>query len=123
MANHGDYSPEARERALRTVLVSDIFADNAEVIVGALVHVPAGHVLVAVVDEGHGFAGTHHVAEADIPTRVPELEHPGGWAMVFSPGHDVDGVRRRAQSMGDIAQQRVKLIDKITAKRADKPAD
>jgi hypothetical protein len=118
MANHGDFSPEARERALRTVLVSDVFAENADDIAAALLHVPAGHVLVAIVDEGHGFAGTHHVDEADIPIRIPELESAGGWVMVFSAGTRPEEVRRRATSMGDIAQQRVKLIDKIIAKKA-----
>jgi hypothetical protein len=115
---HGDFSPEARERALRTILVSDVFADNAENIVAALLHVPADHVLVAVVDEGHGFAGTHHVEESKIVERVPELEEPGGWAMVFSPGTKPEDVVRRAAQMADIAKARLERIDRIIARRA-----
>src|ERR1700709_855929 len=96
MASHGDFSAEARERAHRTVLVADVFADNAELIVAALPDVPDGYVLVAVVDPGHAFPGTHPVAQTALVERVPELEHGGGWAMVFSPGSSVDDVRRRA---------------------------
>ena len=120
---HGDFSPEARERALRTILVSDVFADNAETIVTALVDVPSGHVLVAVVDEGHGFAGTHHVEEAKIVERVPELEAPGGWAMVFSPGTQSADVARRANQMAEIAKARLERIDRIVARREGKLAE
>jgi hypothetical protein len=122
MAMHGDLSPEARERAFRTILVADIFADNAEVIVADLGQVPGGHVLVAVVDENHGFAGTHNVEESRIVERVPELEQPGGWAMVFSAGTNPVEVRRRAEQMADIAKKRVETIDRILAKRAAKQA-
>jgi hypothetical protein len=115
---HGDVSAEARQRALRTVLVSDVFADNAELIAAAAAQVPPGHVLVAVVDAGHGFAGTHHVAEPEIASRVPELESPDGWAMVFSAGSTAERIRRRAESMANIAQQRVARIDRINARRA-----
>jgi hypothetical protein len=123
MAMHGDISPEARERGLRTILVADVFADNADRIVADLLQVPAGHVLVAIVDENHGYAGTHHVEESKIVERVPELEQPGGWAMVFSAGTDPVEVRRRADQMADIAKQRVATIDRILAKRAAKAAE
>lgn len=118
MANHGDLSPEARERAHRTVLVADVFADHAEIIVAELPSVPDGHVLVAVVDHSHAFAGTHHVDRVDLVSRVPELEGGGGWAMVFSPGASVDDVRRRTDEMASIAQQRAAAIDRINARRA-----
>jgi hypothetical protein len=117
---HGDLSPEARERALRTILVADIFADNADQIVADLLHVPGNHVLVAVVDENHGFAGTHHVEESKIVEKVPEMEQPGGWAMVFSAGTNPVEVRRRADQMADLAKKRVEVIDKILARRAAK---
>lgn len=120
---HGDFSPEARERALRTILVADVFADHAEEIVADLLHIPGEHVLVAVVDENHGYGGTHHVEEAKIVARVPELEEPGGWAMVFSAGTNPVEVRRRADQMADIAKQRVQAIDRILAKRAAKAAE
>jgi len=117
MAMHGDLSPEARIRAGKTVEIATIFADNAEVIVAALPGVPEGHVLVAVVDDDHHFTGMHHVEQTALAERVPELEHPGGWAMVFSPGSTVEDVRRRAGEMGDIARQRAAAIDRITARR------
>ena len=117
MANHGDFSPEARERAHRTVLVADVFAEHAELIVAALPHVPDGHVLVAVVDHAHAFGGTHHVDRSELVERVPELEGAGGWAMVFSPGSSVDDVRRRADEMASIASQRAAAIERILARR------
>jgi hypothetical protein len=120
---HGDLSPEARERALRTILVADVFADNADQIVADLLHVPGGHVLVAIVDENHGYSGTHHVEESQIVERVPELEQPGGWAMVFSAGTNPAEVRRRAEQMADIARKRVETIDRILARRAAKASD
>jgi hypothetical protein len=118
MATHGDFSPQARDRAHRTVLVADVFADHAEVIVAALPDIPDNHVLVAVVDASHAFGGTYHVDRADLVERVPELESEGGWAMVFAPGSSVDDVRRRTDEMASIASQRAAVIDRIIAKRA-----
>ena len=91
MANHGDFSPEARTAAEGKARAAGVFADHAEVIVAALPDVPDGHVLVAVVDPAHTFSGTHHVAEGDLVVRVPELEGEG-WAMVFTSGTGLDEV-------------------------------
>jgi hypothetical protein len=118
VATHGDFSPEARDRAHRTVLVADVFAEHAEVIVAALPDVPENHVLVAVVDAGHSFGGVHHVDRAELVQRVPELESEGGWAMVFAPQSSVADVRRRADEMASIAAQRAAVIDRIVARRA-----
>ena len=117
MANHGDLSPEARQRAHRTVLVADVFGEHAEVIVAALPDVPDGHVLVAVVDGSHSFGGTHHVEQSELVERVPQLEADGGWAMVFSPGASVEDIRRRTEQMASIAAQRAAAIDRILARR------
>ncbi|MCU1658204.1 MAG: hypothetical protein JWO57_2860 [Pseudonocardiales bacterium] len=114
-----DLSPEARARAARTVEVAEVFAAHADLIVAALPDVPDGHVLVAVVDHSHDFAGTHHVAKVTMVERIPELEGPGGWAMVFTPGATLDDVRRRTSEMADIASQRIAAIDRITARRTD----
>ena len=118
MANHGDFSPEARERAHRTVLVADVFADHAEVIVGALPQVPDGHVLVAIVDPERRFGGTHHVDQTELVQRVPQLEDGGGWAMVFSAGASTEDVRRRTGEMASLAGQRAAAIERILARRA-----
>lgn len=118
MANHGDFSPEARERAHRTVLVADVFADNAEIIVAELPKVADDSVLVAVVDASHKFSGTHHVERANLVERVPQLEDGGGWAMVFSPGVSTADIRKRTDEMASIAQQRAAAIDRINARRA-----
>jgi hypothetical protein len=117
MAMHGDLSPEARTRAGRTVEVAAVFAEHADLIVASLPDVPADHVLVAVVDHTHAFAGTHHVEQAAIVERVPELEGAGGWAMVFTPGASVEDVRRRSEQMAAIATQRIAVIDRIRARR------
>lgn len=113
-----DLSPEARGRASRTVEVAAVFAENAQAIVAALPDVPEGHVLVAVVDHDHTFAGTHHVEKATMVERVPELEGPEGWAMVFTPGATVADVRRRTSEMADIAGKRIAAIERINARRA-----
>jgi hypothetical protein len=114
---HGDLSPEARERAGRTMDVATVFADNAEVIVAGLPELPDEHVLVAVVDAEHRFAGLHQVPQTELVMRVPELETAGGWAMVFSRTATVADVRRRAQEMADTAAKRASAIDRITARR------
>ena len=119
MTMHGDFSPEARARAGRTVDVAAVFAQNAEAIVAALPEVPHGHVLIAVVDHQHVFTGTHHVEKATMVERVPELEGPQGWAMVFSPGTTVADVRRRTAEMAAIAGRRIAAIDRIAARRSD----
>jgi hypothetical protein len=117
MAMHGDHSPEARARAARTADAAAIFAEHAEHIVAALPEVPDGHVLVAVVDDGHSFTGTHHVEQERLVERIPELEGDGGWAMVFTAGVDEDAVRRRTEEMATLARRRGEIIDRIRAKR------
>ena len=113
-----DLSPEASERAERTILVAEVFSANADEIAAAVIRSPHDHVLVAVVDAEHRFTGTHHVARTDLVERVPALEGEGGWAMVFSTGADVDHVRRRAAEMASIARQRIDAIARILARRA-----
>jgi hypothetical protein len=116
MTTHGDHSPEARAGAEDKARAAGVFADHAEVIVAALPDVPDGHVLVAVVDAGHEFSGTHHVAQDEIVARVPELEGEG-WAMVFTVGTDVDAVRRRTEEMATLARRRAEMITRIQARR------
>jgi hypothetical protein len=118
MQTHGDFSPQARERAHRTILVADVFADHAEVIVADLRDIDEGSVLVAVVDASHAFVGTHEVDRNDLVQRVPELEDGGGWAMVFSPGVSAAEIRERTDKMASLAQQRAATIDRIIAKRS-----
>lgn len=117
MAMHGDYSPEARDRAKRTVTAAGVFGRNADAIVAAADVVAEGYVLVAVVSAAHELAGTHHVDQAEIVERVPALEGDGGWAMVFSPGTTVADVRRRTTEMADTAARRALLIERLIAKR------
>lgn len=114
-----DVSPEARERARETVAVAEVFGANANEIAAAVAEVSAGHVLVAVVDETHEFAGTHHVSRDELVDAVPALEADGGWAMVFSPPADADHVRRRTAEMASIARQRIDAIDRIVARREE----
>jgi hypothetical protein len=116
MANHGDYSDEARTAAEGKAKAATVFADNAEVIVAALPDLPEGHVLVAVVDDTHEFTGTHHVAKDEIVARVPELEGTG-WAMVFAGDSQVDDVRRRTDEMGTLARRRAEMITRIRTRR------
>jgi hypothetical protein len=116
MTNHGDYSAEARTAAEGKAKAATVFADNAEVIVAALPDLPDGHVLVAVVDDAHEFAGTHPVAKDEIVARVPELEGTG-WAMVFAAGSEVADVRRRTDEMGTLARRRAEMITRIRTRR------
>jgi hypothetical protein len=112
-----DLSPEARDRARETIVVAEVFGANADEIAAAVAEVPAGHVLVAVVDETHEFAGMHPVSRDELVDAVPALEADGGWAMVFSPGADTDNIRRRTAEMASIAKQRIDAIDRIVARR------
>jgi hypothetical protein len=117
VTNHGDYSAEARTAAEDKARAAGVFADNAEVIVAALPDVPEGHVLVAVVDATHAFAGTHHVPTDEIVARVPELEG-SGWAMVFTAGSAVGDVRRRTDEMASLARRRAEMITRIRTRRS-----
>jgi hypothetical protein len=111
-----DLSPEAQERARQTVVVAEVFGANAELIAAAVAEVPDEHVLIAVVDRSHEFSGAHPVSKSDLVETVPTLE-ADGWAMVFSPGADVDHVRRRTSEMASLARQRVDAIERIVARR------
>jgi hypothetical protein len=114
---HGDYSSEARTAAEGKARAAGVFAEHAEVIVAALPDVPAGHVLVAVVDHEQVFTGTHHVAQDEIAERIPQLE-ARGWAMVFTAGSDVAEVRRRADEMATLARRRAEMITRIRTRRS-----
>ena len=116
MTNHGDHSPEARTAAEAKARAAGVFADHAEIIVAALPDVPDGHVLVAVVDAGHDFSGTHHVPQDEIVVQVPQLEG-NGWAMVFTTGTDADAIRRRTDEMATLARRRAEMITRIQARR------
>ena len=115
------FSPEARQRAERTIAVAEVFADHAEVIVAALPEVPEGHVLVGVVDEQHRFTGNHHVHTETMVQQVPELEGEG-WAMVFPPATTAEDIARRTAELADINRQRIAAIDRITARRGGQPS-
>ncbi len=117
MTAHGDYSSSAHSSAQDKARAAGVFADHAEVIVAALPDVPEGHVLVAIVDETHAFAGTHHVLQTEIVARVPELEGEG-WAMVFTEGADVQDVRRRTEEMAMLARRRAEMITRIRTRRS-----
>jgi hypothetical protein len=118
MATHGDYSPEARERADRTVLAAGVFAENADRIVLGLAGVPDGYVVVAVVNDAHEFTGTHHVDRGELVEHIPRLEEPNGWAMVFSAGTTAADIRRRSEELAETARRKGELIDRISARRA-----
>jgi hypothetical protein len=115
-SSHGDYSPEARAAAEGKARAAGVFAAHAEAIVAALPELPEGHVLVAVVDEYHQFAGTHPVAKDEIVARVPELEG-AGWAMVFAAGSQVADVQRRTDEMATLARRRAEMITRIRTRR------
>jgi hypothetical protein len=118
MVSHGDFSPEARDRARRTVHAAGIFADHAEVIVAEFPELPETHLLVAVVTGGLEYSGTFGVDALELVARVPELERDG-WAMVFRRDSSAEDVRRRALEMASIATQRAAAIERIAARRAD----
>jgi hypothetical protein len=117
-AHEARFSPEARARAVQTIEVADIFVAKADEIMAAMADVPAGHVLVAVVDDTHHFTGTHHVPTDTMVERVPELESDGGWAMIFPLGTTRHDVERRTAELADINRKRIAAIDRIIARRA-----
>jgi len=112
-------SPEAIERARRTILVSDVFAENADRIVEATQELEEGFIIVAVVNERHKFDSMHTVAITEMVQRVPELEGDG-WTMVFSQGATTASILVRTDKMADLSQQRIDAIQRIVARRAAK---
>ena len=119
MAMHGDLSPQARERAARTVVVAGCFAEHADEIVAALATVPDEHVLVAVVDAGHEFVGTHQVDESELVSRIRRTGGRGRLGDGVLAGRRRRGIRHRTAEMADIARKRMELIDRILARRSD----
>lgn len=112
-----DLSPEAKDRARETIEVAEVFGANADEIAAAVAGAAEGHVVVAVVDGTHEFAGAHHVSRTELVDAVPAFEADGGWAMVFSVGADADHVRQRTAEMASIAQQRIDAIERIVRRR------
>ena len=75
--------------------------------------------VVAVVTEDHEFAGVHHVSRLELVERVPELEGPSGWAMVFSQGTDHAHVAARTEEMISLADKRIEMISRIAGRRSN----
>jgi hypothetical protein len=114
-----DISPEQIEKSRRTIRAAAVFADNSETIVAHVGLLPEDHVVVAVVTEDYSFDGVHHVARTELVERVPALEGERGWAMVFSPGADVEHVGSRTTEMIALAEKRIEMISRIAARRQD----
>jgi hypothetical protein len=112
-----DLSPEQIEKSRRTIRAAGVFAENADAIVTHVAQLPADHLVVAVVTEDYSFNGVHHVSRLELVERVPALEGPNGWAMVFSPGADAAHVQARTAEMTALAQKRIEMIVKISARR------
>jgi hypothetical protein len=112
-----DVSPEQVEKSRRTIRAASVFADNAEVIVAHVGELPEDHVVVAVVTATYDFSGVHHVSREELVERVPALEGPDGWAMVFSSGADAEHVATRTAEMINLAEKRIAMLEKIAARR------
>ncbi|MEO6703617.1 MAG: hypothetical protein ABI140_16990 [Jatrophihabitantaceae bacterium] len=118
-----DVSPEQIERSRQTIRAAGVFADNAERIVAHVAELPDDHVVVAVVTADHEFAGVHHVSRLELVERVPELEGPHGWAMVFSDGADHEHIAARTSEMISLADKRIEMISRIAARRSNAGED
>lgn len=114
-----DISPEQIEKSRRTIRAASVFAENSETIVAHVQLLPEDHVVVAVVTEDYTFDGVHHVARTELVERVPALEGERGWAMVFSPGADVEHVDSRTTEMIALASKRIEMISRIASRRQD----
>lgn len=117
-----DVSPEQVEKSRRTIRAAGVFADNSGAIVAHVEELPADHVVVAVVTEDYRFDGVHHVSRHELVERVPALEGEQGWAMVFSAGADSEHVAARTAEMVALAEKRIEMINRITARRATEPS-
>jgi hypothetical protein len=111
-----DVSPEQIDKSRRTIRAARVFADNAEVIVAHVTELPEQHVVVAIVTAEYEFSGVHHVSRTELVEKVPALEGPDGWAMVFSPGADSDHIAARTSEMVNLAEKRIAMLQKIAAR-------
>lgn len=112
-----DVSPEQIEKSRRTIRAATVFAENSDAIVAHVSELPEDHVVVAVVTEDYVFDGVHHVSRLELVERVPALEGPTGWAMVFSAGTDDEHVAARTAEMISLAEKRIEMISRIAARR------
>ena|ERR1700722_14611958 len=117
-----DLSPEAKDRARRTMLVADVIAEHADEIAAATEDLPEDQVLVALVSAQCVFLGMHQVSKSELIERVAELEGPDGSAMVFSSGIQAHHVHGRTAELAAIAEKRIAAIDRITARQAERDA-
>ena len=112
-----DISPDQVAKSRRTIQAANVFASHADAIVSHVDELPDEHVVVAVVTEDYTFDGVHHVSVEELVERVPALEGPNGWAMVFSAGADHDHVAARTSEMIALAEKRIAMIEKIAARQ------
>ncbi len=112
-----DVSPEQIAKSRRTIRAAAVFAENSEAIVAHVGQLPDDHLVVAVVTEEYLFDGVHHVSRHELVERVPALEGPAGWAMVFSAGTDHEHVAVRTAEMISLAEKRIEMISRIAARR------
>ena len=112
-----DLTPEAKERARRTIAIASVLAEHADEIAAATVALPERHVLVALVDSDNAYLGTHVVDETELIERIADLEGPNGSAMVFTRDIEPAHVHTRTSELASIAEQRIVTIERIIARR------
>jgi hypothetical protein len=112
-----EISPEQIDKSRKTIKAAGVFAEHADKIVAHVDQLPEEHVVVAVVTAAHEFSGVHHVSRLELVEKVPALEGPDGWAMVFSPGADEEHVQARTAEMAALAEKRIGMLQKISARR------
>ncbi len=112
-----DVSPDQIDKSRRTIRAAQVFADNTDAILFHVELLPTDHVVVAVVTADYDFGGVHHVGRTELVERVPSLEGPDGWAMVFSAGADADHVAARTGEMAALARKRIEMLERIHARR------
>ncbi len=112
-----DLTPEAKERARRTIAIASVLAEHADEIAAATVALPERHVLVALVDGDNAYIGTHVVSETELIERIADLEGANGSAMVFTRDIEPTHVHDRTSELASIAEQRIVTIERIIARR------
>ncbi len=113
-------TPEAIDRAERTMQAASVLRENANVIAIQCEYAQADQVVLAVVTPELAFGSAEIIPLAELGEYVRSLRM-GIWYLVFSPRTTVASIQKRCDKMKSLAAQRLAAMRRWIDNQATPP--
>lgn len=106
-------TPQAVERARRSIEAADVFLQHAPVVAQACADASDGEIVVALVGHDNTFLGVHVVPIMRLYSTVMEYGAES-WSLIFSAGTGILEIEMRCKQMKKYAEARYRLARRIS---------